>query len=165
MAADSLGYGCFLCVSIAEFRLMPRLNEVLYPLKKPDMFVTFCHLARKGRVRAGLAGHPAILQFCAKSNEMKKWECPNMPLGIVPEGDFVSTEIPAESGDLFCFVSRRIAGGGKCSRRRIRDEAARGGIAKEWQTAVGAICRPVQESVARHGAQFDDQSLLLIRHL
>ena len=54
---------------------------------------------RDDRVRVGLAGHPAILQFCARSNEVKKWECPNMPLGIVPEGDFVSTEIPAESGD------------------------------------------------------------------
>ena len=26
--------------------LAPRLNEVLYPLKKPDMFVTFCFLAK-----------------------------------------------------------------------------------------------------------------------
>jgi serine phosphatase RsbU (regulator of sigma subunit) len=27
------------------------------------------------------------------------------------------------------------------------------------------ICREVKESVARHGAQFDDQSLLLVRKL
>jgi hypothetical protein len=30
---------------------------------------------------------------------------------------------------------------------------------------LDAICRSLQESVARHGAQFDDQSLLLIRQL
>jgi hypothetical protein len=28
-----------------------------------------------------------------------------------------------------------------------------------------AICRSLQESVARHGTQFDDQSILLIRRL
>jgi serine phosphatase RsbU (regulator of sigma subunit) len=132
MAADSLGYGCFLCVSIAEFRLMPRLNEVLYRLKKPDMFVTFCHLARKGRVRAGLAGHPATLQFCAKSNEMKKWECPNMPLGIVPEGDFVSTEIPAESGDLFALYTDGLletanAAGEEFGMKRLEGELQKNG--------------------------------------
>jgi len=42
--------------------LLPRLNEVLYPLKKPDMFVTFCFVARSGdALRIGLAG---IRRFC-----------------------------------------------------------------------------------------------------
>lgn len=44
--------------------LLPRLNEVLYPLKGPEMFVTACFLAKGGDVlRAGLAGHPPILYF------------------------------------------------------------------------------------------------------
>jgi hypothetical protein len=147
-------------------RLMPRLNEVLYPLKKPDMFVTFCYVAKKGdRVRVGLAGHPAILQFCARSNEVKKWECPNMPLGIVPEGDFVSEEIPAESGDLFALYTDGLletanAAGEEFGMKRLEAE-----LQKHGKQPLEAICQSVQESVARHGAQFDDQSLLLIRHL
>ena len=47
-------------------QLMPRLNEVLYPLKKPDMFVTFCFVAKSGNgLRVGLAAHPTILQYSA----------------------------------------------------------------------------------------------------
>ena len=50
--------------------LLARLNEVIYPLKKPDMFVTFCFLARSGDgLRVGLAGHPAILHFSAAERE------------------------------------------------------------------------------------------------
>jgi hypothetical protein len=30
---------------------------------------------------------------------------------------------------------------------------------------LDVICRSLQESVARHGAQFDDQSLFLIRKI
>jgi hypothetical protein len=147
-------------------QLMPRLNEVLYPLKKPDMFVTFCYVAKKGdRVRVGLAGHPAILQFCARSNEVKKWECPNMPLGIIPQGDFVSEEIPAESGDLFALYTDGLletanAAGEEFGMKRLEAE-----LQKHGKQPLEAICRSVQESVARHGAQFDYQSLLLIRHL
>jgi Stage II sporulation protein E (SpoIIE) len=63
--------------------LLQRLNEVLYPLKKPDMFVTFCFVARNDAgLRIGLAGHPAILHFCARSDHIAQFECPNMPLGI-----------------------------------------------------------------------------------
>jgi hypothetical protein len=29
---------------------------------------------------------------------------------------------------------------------------------------LNVICQSLQESVARHGVQFDDQSILLIRH-
>jgi hypothetical protein len=147
-------------------RLMPRLNEVLYPLKKPDMFVTFCYVAKKeDRVRVGLAGHPAILQFSARSNEVKKWECPNMPLGILPEGDFVSQEISAESGDLFALYTDGLletanAAGEEFGMKRLEAQ-----LQKHGKQPLEAICQSVQESVARHGAQFDDQSLLLIRHL
>ena len=65
--------------------LAPRLNEVLYPLKKPDMFVTFCFIAKtKDGLRAGLAGHPAIFHFSAGTNEVTQLPSPNMPLGILP---------------------------------------------------------------------------------
>jgi hypothetical protein len=146
--------------------LMGRLNEVLYPLKKPDMFVTFCYVAKKGaEVHIGLAGHPAILQVCAKTNEVKKWECPNLPLGIVPEGQFASSEIAAESGDVFALYTDGLletanAKGEEFGIGRLSEE-----LRKNSKQPLEAICRSVQESVAHHGGQFDDQSLLLIRQL
>jgi hypothetical protein len=146
--------------------LLPRLNEVLYPLKKPDMFVTFCFLAKKGvGLRIGLAGHPAILHFSARTNEVAHLECPNMPLGILPSGDFASSEIRTEDGDLFALYTDGLlettnAAGEEFGLKRLQAE-----LQKHGKEPLEAICRSVQESVARHGAQFDDQSLLLMRHL
>jgi hypothetical protein len=146
--------------------LLPRLNEVLFPLKKPDMFVTFCFLARNADgLRVGLAGHPAILHFSARTNAVTQLECPNMPLGILPSGDFASSEVRTESGDVFAlytdgFLEPANAAGEEFGIMRLQAE-----LQKHGKDPLDEICRSVQESVARHGAQFDDQSLFLIRRI
>lgn len=147
-------------------QLMPKLNEVLYPLKKPDMFVTFCFVAKNGNgLRIGLAGHPSILQYLAKTGEVRPWECLNMPLGILPEGEFQTSEIAAEPGDLFALYTDGLLEtankeGEEFGVKRLEAELRRNG-----KEPLQTICRSLQESVAKHGAQFDDQSLLLIRKL
>ena len=146
--------------------LMTRLNEVLYPLKKPDMFVTFCFVAKKGdALQVGLAGHPAILQFSARSGQVTQWECPNMPLGILPDGEFVCIEARAERGDIFALYTDGLletanAAGEEFGMQRLEAE-----LQKHGKAPLDVICQSLQESVNRHGAQFDDQSILLIRQL
>ena len=86
--------------------LAPRLNEVLYPLKKPDMFVTFCFLAKtREGLRLGVSGHPAILHFSARTDEVTQYQASNMPLGILPEGEFASVAVQAEPGSLFALYT------------------------------------------------------------
>ncbi len=146
--------------------LLPRLNEVLYPLKKPDMFVTFCYVAKGGGgLRFGLAGHPAILRFSAATGAITELECQNMPLGILPEGEFASTEIQAEPGDVFAlytdgFVETANRKGEEFGLERLRSEFQKHG-GEPLETIYGSL----SESVARFGTQFDDQSLLLIRKM
>jgi hypothetical protein len=146
--------------------LLTRLNEVLYPLKKPDMFVTFCFLAKNGEgLRVGLAGHPAILHFSARTNAVTQLECPNMPLGILPTGKFAVSEVRAEAGDVFAlytdgFLEPANAAGEEFGITRLQAE-----FQKHGKESLEVICRSLQESVAKHGAQFDDQSLFLIRKL
>ena len=146
--------------------LLARLNEVLYPLKKPDMFVTFCFLAKSAdRLRVGLAGHPAILHLSSRTNEVTRLEGPNMPLGILPSADFVTCEIRPEGGDVFALYTDGLlevvnAAGEEFGLKRLQLE-----LQKHGKEPLEVICRALQESVARHGAQFDDQSLLLIRQL
>ena len=147
-------------------RLMPRLNEVLYPLKKPDMFITFCSVsANGGTLRVGLAGHPSILQYSPRTNHVTQVECPNMPLGILPEGEFATSEVVAESGTLFAlytdgFLEAANAAGEEFGVKRFEEE-----LQKHGKKPLATICNAIYESVARHGAQFDDQSMLLIRKL
>lgn len=146
--------------------LMARLNEVLYPLKKPEMFVTFCFVAKNSDgLRIGLAGHPAILHFSANTNKVEALECPNMPLGILPEGEFSDSEIHAEAGDVFVlytdgFLEPESAAGEEYGLARFQAE-----FQKLGKQPLETIYVALRESVARHGAQFDDQSLLLIRKM
>ena len=147
-------------------RLLPRLNEVLFPLKKPDMFVTFCFIAKNGdNLRAGLAGHPAILQFSTIKQQITPLECPNMPLGILPEGTFETSGIPTESGNLYALYTDGLleaanAAGEEFGLKRFQEE-----LQRHATKPLEAIYRSLQESVARHGAQFDDQSVLLVRRV
>jgi len=88
-----------------------------------------------------------------------------MPLGILPSGDFESSEIRPEPGDVLAlytdgFLEQANAAGEEFGLARFQEEFQR--HAKE---PLEAICRSLQETVARHGAQFDDQSILLIRRL
>jgi hypothetical protein len=146
--------------------LLARLNEVLYPLKKPDMFVTFCFLARSGnRLRVGLAGHPAILHFSARTNKVTRLEGPNMPLGILPSADFVTSEIQPESGDVFALYTDGLLEVANAAGEEFGLASLQAVLQKHGKDPLEVICRSLQESVARHGPQFDDQSLLLIRQL
>src|SRR6266849_4913007 len=144
--------------------LLSRLNEVLFPLKKPDMFITFCFLAKDGDVlRVGLAGHPAILHFSPETNAVTRSECPNIPLGILPSANFVSSEIQMEEGAVFALYTDGLletmnAAGEEFGLKRLQVE-----LQKLGKEPLDVIYRSLQESVARHGAQFDDKSLLVIR--
>jgi sigma-B regulation protein RsbU (phosphoserine phosphatase) len=88
-----------------------------------------------------------------------------MPLGILPAAEFVSCEIRTEDGDVFALYTDGLlevvnAAGEEFGLKNLQAE-----LQKYGKEALDVICRSLQESVARHGAQFDDQSLLLIKQL
>jgi hypothetical protein len=147
-------------------QLMPKLNEVLYPLKNPDMFITFCFVtANAGRLRVGLAGHPSILQYSVSTSQVTEIPCPNMPLGILPEGDFPTSEVTVEKGTLFAlytdgFLEVVNKAGEEFGIQRLRVELQKHGM-EPLENIYGALITAVRS----HGFQFDDQSMLLIRKL
>jgi hypothetical protein len=146
--------------------LAPRLNEVLYPLKKPDMFVTFCFIAKtKEGLLAGLAGHPAILHFSARTNEVTRLQCLNMPLGILPSGAFETSEVPSESGSVFAMYTDGFQETANKAGEEFGIDRLQAEFKKHGKEPLEAIYRALLESVTRHGVQFDDRSLLLIRRL
>jgi len=146
--------------------LMTRLNEVLFPLKKPDMFATFCFVAKCGDgLRVGLAGHPAILKFSAKTGEITLLEGPNMPLGILPAGDFATSEIQTERGEMFALYTDGLLEAANAAGEEFGIKRLQAELQKHAKEPLDGIYKALQESVARHGTQFDDQSLLLIRRM
>jgi hypothetical protein len=147
-------------------RLQPRLNEVLYPLKKPDMFVTFCFVAWSGeRLQFGLAGHPAILHFSARTNEATQLECSNLPLGILPIAEFATSEIRPENGDVLLLYTDGLLEAANAAGEEFGIKRLQAELQKHGKEPLDIICRSLEESISRHGPQFDDQSVLLIRKL
>lgn len=147
-------------------QLMPHLNEVLYPLKKPEMFVTFCFVAANdGSLYVGLAGHPPILHFSLRTKQVTEITSPNMPLGILPEGEFATADLTAEPGTLFAlytdgFLEVADAKGEEFGAARLKAE-----LQRHATQPLETLYRALTAAVAQHGVQFDDQSILLIRKL
>lgn len=148
-----------------SLHLQSRLNEVLYPLKKPDMFVTFCFVdCNAGRLHFGLAGHPAILRFSAKTNEVAQLECSNFPLGIIPDAEFATAEVQTEEGDVLALYTDGLLEAANAAGEEFGIKGLEIELQKHGHEPLNVICQSLQASVARHGAQLDDQSVLLIRH-
>jgi hypothetical protein len=146
-------------------RLMTRLNEVLYPLKKPDMFVTFCFVDCNARqLQFGTAGHPAILKFSAKTNEVTQLECSNFPLAMMPDGEFETAALETEPGDVLALYTDGLLESANAAGEEFGIKGLENELRAHGRESLKAICESLQASVAKHGAQLDDQSVLLIRH-
>jgi serine phosphatase RsbU (regulator of sigma subunit) len=81
----------------------------------------------------------------------------------VPEGEFTTSAVEGEDGALFAlytdgFLEAANAKGEEFGIARLKAE-----LQKHGNEPLEAICHSISQSVARHGAQFDDQSILLIR--
>jgi phosphoserine phosphatase RsbU/P len=148
-----------------SLNLQSRLNEVIYPLKKPDMFVTFCFVdCHAGRLHFGLAGHPAILHFSAKTNDVTQLECSNFPLGILPDAEFATAEVVTDEGDVLALYTDGLLEAANAAGEEFGIQRFEAELRKHGHEPLNVICQSLQESVARHGVQLDDQSVLLIRH-
>jgi serine phosphatase RsbU (regulator of sigma subunit) len=149
----------------SSLHLQSRLNEVLYPLKKPDMFVTFCFVdCNAGRLHFGTAGHPAILHFSAKTKEVVQLERSNFPLGIMPDGEFATAEVRTEEGDVLALYTDGLLEAANAAGEEFGIKGLEIELQKHGHEPLNVICQSLQSSVARHGTQLDDQSVLLIRH-
>ena len=157
-----------MCLSSGEspLRLLTRLNDVLYPLKKPEMFATFCLLAKHGdALSVGLAGHPPILHWSARTNTVTQLECNNLPLAILPNAEFVTSEVRPESGDILALYTDGLPETENAAHEEFGVTRISQELQQHSREPLAAICQSILAGVNRHGKQVDDQSLFLIRKL
>ncbi len=144
--------------------MLERLNEVLQPIKKPEMFATFAYLAWNGeRLEYSSAGHPAILHYRAATGEIVELACPNLPLGLLEGPQFVSRSVECARDDLFVLVTD-----GLLETSNSKDEEFGLAGVKRVLTAqdghqASAVFEALLAAAHRHGQSADDLSLLLVR--
>ena len=144
-------------------RVLEDIQAALMPLKQPNMFVTVaCVRGGVGEdVECAVAGHLPILRV--RAGAVEEVTTPQLALGMFAEASFTSALVECRAGDLIALLTDGLI--------EVFDAADRE-LGFEWAKRVlGDVAdRPLPEIADRllagargHGAQLDDQSVLLIR--
>lgn len=144
--------------------LLSRLNAVLYPLKKSNMFVTMAYLAgnEKG-LQYSLAGHPPILHYHAASREVSELECPNLPVGILEQSAFSVSALDCAAGDTFALVTDGLLEVENKAGEEFDIAGVKAILARCAGQPLEQIWGAIVGAAQSHGKTSDDQSLLLVR--
>ncbi len=148
--------------------VLTQVNDVLSPLKRPNMFVTAAALAwpEPDRCEYVLAGHPSLIHVSAETGEARWVGESQIALGFVEHTAYETRALDIAPGDLVTVVTdgllelfdrRQRELGAEGLLRIVQTAAARPTLA-ETAAAIFAAC-------AKHGTQTDDQSLLLVRRI
>jgi hypothetical protein len=144
--------------------LLVRLNSVLLPIKKPDMFATFAYLAWNGeRLEYSLAGHPAILHYQAATNVISDISCLNMPLGMFDQPEFDSASTECAPHDLFLILTDGLLEVANAKGEEFSLAGIKPVLLANAASPLSAIFDAILDATRLHGHAADDQSMLLVR--
>jgi len=145
--------------------LLESADCVLPALKGPDMYATLALLHFDGSAQAeyALAGHVPILHYRHRSGDAARLCMEQFPLGLIPGGRYASQRVTYSPSDLFLLltdgitevVNQRDEEFGLARLERLLTQYAAQPLSRIWELVMG--------EVRQHGAQHDDQSLLLLR--
>ena len=146
--------------------LLGDLNRVIFEVKtSPATYVTFACLrcGEGGRVEYSLAGSGPILFYRAQSKTIVQLTMEQFPLGLFAKATFQSGVVEIETGDILAVMTDGIpetvdAGDEQFGLDRIGDILARNPGAP-----LTELTEAVFSAVRRHGAQTDDETLVLVR--
>lgn len=147
-------------------RLLEGVNRTLYPLKMSNMFATAGVLQLwpgSKSVIYSLAGHPALMRYCSQQHAIVEYASQNLPLGILPEQQFLTDRLECDSGDVLLLLTDGFS-------EVFDDNAAELGMEPIKSAFLKAADRPLSEifELLRNvslsfGKQDDDQTILLVR--
>ena len=143
---------------------LDRLNSVLYPIRKPEMFVTMAFLAWDGtRLTFSTAGHPPILQYCPDNRVIKELLCPNLPLGLFSPKTFSADSVAGGKGDLFLLCTDGLLEVTNKANAEFGIEGMKAVLSSTDHEPLDAVADKVFAAAEAFGHNDDDESLLLIR--
>ena len=144
--------------------LLERLNSVLYPIKKPEMFVTVAYLAWNGeRLEYSLAGHPPILHYHAATREISEVSCSNLPVGMFDSEKFVSGSVEAAPDDVFLLLTDGLLEVTNAKGEELGLDGIKAVMSAHAANPVNVNFQAIRDAANRYGHATDDQSLLLVR--
>jgi len=145
--------------------LLESADRVLPAVKQSDMYATLALLHLDGSTQAeyALAGHLPILHYRHRSGDTARLSMEQFPLGLIPGTRYATQRVGYSPGDMFLLVTdgitevvnERDEEFGLLRLERLLSQHATQPLSQIWEL--------VMAEVRQHGAQRDDQSLLLLR--
>lgn len=145
-------------------KFLERMNAVLYPIKKPEMFATFAYLAWNGQqMEFSLAGHPAILHYRAETGEVAEVSCANLPVGMFYPQEFVHGTVECAAGDLFVLLTDGVLEVENAAGDEFGASGVNGVLKARAQEPLDVVFQGIVDAAAKYGRAVDDQSILMVR--
>lgn len=147
--------------------LLTDLNQVIFDLKKPNMFITCACLAylEHDAMAFTLAGHLPILHWRHDAGTVGELSAGQVPIGIIERQNYRTERVHFSPGDLFALVTDGLTE--VVDRRDVEFgfERLKKVVATHAGRPLPDLFQAVVADVRRHGPQTDDQSILLVRCL
>jgi serine phosphatase RsbU (regulator of sigma subunit) len=146
-------------------RLLNTLNAVVFHLKDPRMFATFAGLQFQGgrNLQFAVAGHLPILHYRAADSTLAELTTPQVAVAMFDDRRFIASTISCSPGDLFVIVTDGITEVFDRHDREFGFEQVKAIIGACARESLDVIEHRLMVATRTHGAQLDDQTLLLVR--
>jgi hypothetical protein len=145
--------------------LLESVNAVLPAVKEPEMYATLAALRFdiSSQVEIAVAGHPPMLHYHEKSQDISRCAMQQYPLGLVTEPGYVSAQVSCDPGDLFVVVSDGLI-------ETVNADDEEFGLARLGKSVVAHATESLSEiydalmhAVSDFGDQRDDRTVLIVR--
>ena len=146
--------------------LLTLLNGVIFDLKNPAMYATFAGLqARGGAISFALAAHVPILRYRPGAGAIDELTMAQLPIAMFADTQFTATPLDTRPGDLFVILTDGLTEVFDRREQEFGLERMKAIIVAHADGPLEMLERRILEAARGHGAQQDDQSLLLVRVL
>jgi hypothetical protein len=143
--------------------MLDDLNGVLFPLKSGAMFVTAACIrgGTDGPLEFAVAGHLPILKV--SRGAVEEITTPQVPIGMFESYAFTSSTFTCEPGELLVLLTDGLTEVFDTHDRELGMEALKRLVAEGEALPLPQLAERIVATARAHGAQIDDQTLLLIR--
>ena len=118
-----------------------------------------------GRVfNLALAGHLPLLHLYS-CGEVREYPAFDLPLGVLPEQMFGSTEVFCQTGDILVLLTDGLTEVFDKNGREMGIEPVKDALVRSATQGLPELSASIRQTALNFGRQNDDQTMLIIRHL
>jgi sigma-B regulation protein RsbU (phosphoserine phosphatase) len=143
--------------------LLGDVHRVLMPLKQPQTFVTVACVrgGPDGQIECAVAGHLPILRI--RNGVIEEVTSPQPAIGMLDDATFASSTTDSRPGDLFALLTDGLVEVFDAEGHELGFDWAKDLLRDAGAAPLTAVADRLLAGAREHGAQLDDQTLLLIR--